>query len=68
MNQRLETIIEYLLDRMEESSTWQGVGFILAAIGCKFGVHLDWGQAAFVGGFVSGLIKSIFPDVFKKKS
>jgi hypothetical protein len=62
---RLKLFGLYCLDRMGETSTWQGVGFLVTAFGSKFGAGLDWGGAAFVGGFVSAAIKAAFPDKIK---
>lgn len=62
---RLKAIQDFLLQRMAEPSTWQGVGFIVSVTGSKFGAGLDWGQAAAVGGFISAGIKTIFPDKLK---
>lgn len=61
----LHKIANYMLDRMGEASTWQGIGFIVTLFGSKWG-SLDWGQAAALGGIVSGLIKALLPDSFKK--
>jgi hypothetical protein len=52
----------YVLDRLDEPSTWQGIGFLVALSGSKFGAGLDWGEAAALGGVISAFIKSIFPD------
>lgn len=52
----------YLLDRLNEASTWQGIGFIVALTGSKIGIGLDWGQAAGLGGIISAAIKMMFPD------
>ena len=62
---RLKAIQDFILERMAEASTWQGVGFIVCLTGSKFGAGLDWGQAAAVGGFISAGIKSVFPDKLK---
>lgn len=62
MNQRLQVAILFILDRLGEASTWQGVGFILSASGAKWAANLDWGSAAFVGAMVSAFIKTVFPD------
>ena len=62
---KLKLFGNYCLDRLGEASTWQGVGFLVTACGSKFGAGLDWGGAAFVGGFVSAAIKSVFPDTLK---
>lgn len=62
---RLTAFRDFLLERMGEASTWQGVGFMCSALGVKYGAGLDWGSAAFVGGFISAGIKSVFPDKLK---
>lgn len=49
-------------ERLAEQSTWQGVGFLIALTGSKFGAGMDWGQAAGLGGVVSALIKIVLPD------
>jgi hypothetical protein len=66
MKERLQAIIAFILDRAGESSTWQGLGFIATLAGAKWGAELDWGSAAAAGGFVSGMLKMIFPDKLKK--
>jgi hypothetical protein len=53
---------DYVLDRLDEPSTWQGIGFLVALTGSKAGLGLDWGLAAGIGGILSALIKVIFPD------
>lgn len=53
---------QYVLDRLTEPSTWQGIGFVVALTGCKVGYGMDWGQAAGLGGIISAAIKMIFPD------
>lgn len=57
--------IDYTLDRLGEPSTWQGIGFIVGLTGSKFGLGLDWGQAAGLGGSISALIKMSLPDTSK---
>lgn len=64
--ERLEYFLNYVADRLQEASTWQGIGFIVTLTGCKYGANLDWGQAAGLGGFISAFIKTIFPDKVKK--
>lgn len=54
--------IAFALDRLSEASTWQGIGFVVAAFGSKFGAGLDWGQAAALGGALSAFMKMIFPE------
>jgi hypothetical protein len=53
---------DYALDRLSEPSTWQGIAFVVALTGSKFGAGLDWGQAAGLGGIISAAIKMVFPD------
>jgi len=53
---------DYVLERLSEPSTWQGIGFVVALTGCKVGYGMDWGQAAGLGGILSAAIKMIFPD------
>lgn len=59
---RWKHFLSFVLDRLSEPSTWQGIGFVVAAFGSKFGADLDWGQAAALGGALSALIKMVFPD------
>lgn len=53
MIDRLNKATRYLLDRLGEPSTWQGIGFVVALCGAKFGAGADWGQAAGLGGAIS---------------
>lgn len=59
---RLRAAANFILDRMKEASTWQGIGFVVALTGSKFGVGMDWGQAAAVGGLISAFLKAVIPD------
>lgn len=63
---KLNKVLQYLLDRLGEASTWQGIGFVVALTGSKLGLGLDWGQAAGLGGAVSACIKMFIPDREKK--
>lgn len=62
MNKRLQDFVDYCEDRLSEPSTWQGVGFLVALTGAKWGANLDWGLASGLGGVISAAIKMIFPD------
>lgn len=62
MKDRLRTILEALAARLSEQSTWQGIGFLVALTGAKFGAGMDWGPAAGLGGIISALLKIVFPD------
>ncbi len=68
MNAKYYKIRSYLLVRLGEASTWQGIGFIVALTGSHFGSGLDWGQAAGLGGAISAVIKMLFPDKRAKKN
>lgn len=59
---KFQSIINMIGDRLKEPSTWQGIGFLVALTGAKFGAGLDWGQAAGLGGVLSAALKIIFPD------
>lgn len=56
-----------ILARMGESSTWQGIGFIITLTGARWSQNLDWGSAAALGGTVSALIKATLPDALGDK-
>lgn len=62
MKQKLRKLLDVILSRMGEQSTWQGVAFLVALTGSKFGAGLDWGPAAAIGSSVSALIKTLLPD------
>lgn len=66
MSDRLRAVAAYLLNRMSEASTWQGLGFIATLLGARWAASLDWGAAAALGGLVSGAIKTLLPDSFTK--
>ncbi|WP_156116735.1 hypothetical protein [Massilia sp. 9096] len=65
MKKRIQTVLEFIAARLSEQSTWQGVGFLVALTGAKYGAGLDWGQAAGLGGVMSAALKMIFPDQVK---
>jgi len=65
---RLRAGANFILDRMKEPSTWQGVGFVVTLCGAKWGVGVDWGQAAAMGGIVSAFLKATIPDVLGEKN
>lgn len=54
---RIRSLGPFLLERLDEPTTWQGIGFLCALFGSKF-AGLDWGQGAALGGFISALIKT----------
>ncbi len=59
---KFKACLYYCLDRLNEPSTWQGIGFVVALTGSKVGLGLDWGQAAGLGGIISAVIKMITKD------
>ena len=66
MHTRLIAAANYILNRIGEASTWQGVGFICGLLGAKNFANLDWGSAAAFGGTISAGIKAVFPDKLKE--
>jgi hypothetical protein len=62
---RIQTALEFAAARLSEPSTWQGIGFLVALSGAKWGAGMDWGQAAGLGGIVSAALKMFFPDPVK---
>jgi hypothetical protein len=65
MKDRIRIAAQYLAARLSEASTWQGIGFVVALTGSKFGFGMDWGQAAGLGGIISAVLKMVFPDPTK---
>ncbi len=65
MKQQTKVALEFIAARLSEPSTWQGIFFLIALTGSKFGAGLDWGQAAGLGGIASAALKIIFPDPAK---
>lgn len=65
MGEKINRLRAYVLDRMGEASTWQGIGFLVSLFGVKWATSLDWGAAAALGGTISAGIKAVFPDSAK---
>lgn len=59
---KYRAILTMIEDRLQEQSTWQGIGFIVALMGAKWGAGLDWGAAAGLGGIISAVLKICFPE------
>lgn len=55
-------LLHMVEDRLTEQSTWQGIGFVVGLFLAKYGLVLDWGQAAGLGGIISAALKIVFPD------
>lgn len=64
---KLYRILFYIAERMGESSTWQGIGFVIALTGSHVGAGANWAEAAGLGGMVSAIIKMIFPDKYRRR-
>jgi hypothetical protein len=58
-------ILIYIANRLDESSTWQAIGFLVTFFGSKYGLNYDVGTATAFGASLSAMIKMIFPDQFK---
>jgi hypothetical protein len=65
MKRRIQIALEFAAARLSEQSTWQGIGFVAGLCGAKFGIGMDWGQAAGLGGCLSAFLKMVFPDPVK---
>ncbi len=61
-----QKIKNYILAQLSESSTWQGIGFLVSLFG-GYGIGLNWEHGAFIGATISALIKTFFPDKKKPK-
>lgn len=62
MKEKIKMVLEMMAARLSEQSTWQGIGFLVALTGAKFGAGMDWGQAAGLGGIISAVLKMVFPE------
>lgn len=65
MKQKYLDFLQYVLDRLQEASTWSAVGFIVSLFTAKF-AGLDWGQCAALGSLMSAAIKALLPDDISK--
>lgn len=64
MRDKFVLIFWYLLDRLQEASTWQALSFIGGFCGAHWLANIDAGGAAACGGLASAIIKGLFPDGF----
>lgn len=53
---------DFIVERLNESSTWQGLGFILTLTGSHLAADFDIAGATALGALVSAVIKLLFPD------
>jgi hypothetical protein len=58
MKNKILLAYNFVLDRLGEPSTWQGIAFIVSIYSAKY-ANLDWGQAAALGGMASAFIKTV---------
>lgn len=65
---RIVRLVNYILARLGESSTWQGIGFAAGLAGARWINGMDWGAAAAFGGMISGMIKVMLPDRWRSAS
>lgn len=69
---RLRAIATLLLERLSESSTWQGLGFLITFGGIKLGTGFDLSNpealagATAAGALVSAVLKIFLPDTWRK--
>lgn len=61
MKAKLRKILDVILARIGEQSTWQGIGFLVTLLTGKY-AGMDWGPASALGGSVSAMIKTLLPD------
>lgn len=58
IKRKLKLIYAFFLARIAESSTWQGIGFIVSLFGSHYS-GVNWGEGAALGGVVSAFIKTV---------
>jgi len=63
--EKLNIATRYMLDRLGEPGTWQGIGFFVGILSGHHLAGLNWGEAAGLGGAISGAIKTFLPDIRK---
>lgn len=60
-----QEVKDFLVDRLKENSTWQGIAFILTITGSHYAANFDIASATAFGATVSALIKILLPDGIK---
>ena len=58
----MNNLLDFFADRLKESSTWQGIAFILRLTGSHYAADFDIAGATAMGALVSATIKILFPD------
>jgi hypothetical protein len=61
-NMNIRAFRDKVVELLGQQSTWQGIAFLVALTGGKFGADLDWGQAAALGGTLSAILKTVISD------
>lgn len=70
--EKLRALAALLVDRLTESSTWQGLGFLITFLGVKIGTGFDLSNpealagATAAGALVSAVLKIFLPDTWRK--
>lgn len=62
MRKKLRKLLDFIIARLGEPSTWYGIKFILLLCGAKIGMDLDWGAASFIGPTIYGLVLILKAD------
>jgi hypothetical protein len=69
---KLRAFAVLLLERLSESSTWQGLGFLITFAGVKFSTGFELSDpqalagATAAGALVSAVLKIFLPDSWRK--
>jgi hypothetical protein len=56
---------QFVVDRLEEPTTWQAIMFFAIAPIFHFGYDAQWGVASAIGYAISAGIKAVAPDDFR---
>jgi len=73
VRQRLRALGIFLLDRLSESSTYQGLAFLGMFLGAKYVSDAPWTDpatlagATALGALVSAALKILLPDSWRKE-
>lgn len=69
---RLRALAHAFIERLSESSTWQGLGFLITFAGVKLGTGFNLSDpqalagATAAGALVSAVLKIFLPDSWRK--
>ena len=56
---------QFIIDRLEEPTTWQVIVFFAIMPVCHYGYDTQWGLASSIGYAVSAVAKAVMPDNFR---